>query len=117
MMNVGETPVFSRNGLSASVAFNFRGKTHFVLEGNITCSGDTLVWLCEQAELAPSVSDVENIAKTVPDTQGVYLVPAFSGLGAPYFDENARAAFVGMNRGTTRAHLVRAAMWLFGRRQ
>ncbi len=110
MMNVGETPVFSRNGLSASVAFSFRGKTHYVLEGNITCSGDTLVWLCEQAELAPGVSDVENIAKTVPDTQGVYLVPAFSGLGAPYFDENARAAFVGMNRGTTRAHLVRAAM-------
>jgi glycerol kinase len=110
MMNVGETPVFSRHGLSASVGFGYKGSTCYVLEGNITCSGDTLCWLTEQAELAPDVASVEAIAAGVPDTQGVFLVPAFSGLGAPYFNEAARAAFVGMNRGTTRAHLVRAAL-------
>ncbi len=110
MMNVGARPVFSQNGLSASVGFARGGQVHYVLEGNITCSADTLIWLRDQVNLIADVSEVESIARSVSDTQNVYLVPAFSGLGAPYFDSGARAALVGMNRGTTRAHIVRAAL-------
>lgn len=110
MLNVGAQPAFSQNGLSASVGFGFQGSTCYVLEGNITCSADTLCWLRDEAELVGDIDEVEALAATVPTTEGVYLVPAFSGLGAPYFDGAARAAVVGMNRGTRRAHLVRAAL-------
>lgn len=110
MMHAGDRPVCSQNGLSCSVGYTLGGKTSYVLEGNITCSGDTLCWLSEQAELCTSVAEVETVAASVQDTDGVYLVPAFSGLGAPYFDERARAAIIGMNRATTRAHIVRAAL-------
>ena len=110
MMNTGTTPVRSQNDLSTSVAFGYRGAISYVLEGNVTCSADTLVWLRDELELISNVSEVEPLATSVPDTQGVYLVPAFAGLGAPYFDENARAVLYGMNRGTRRAHVVRAAL-------
>ena len=110
MMNVGERAADSKNGLSASVGFGYRGRTCYVLEGNITCSADTLCWLRDEAQMVQSVGEVETIAAGVPSTEGVYLVPAFSGLGAPYFDGAARAALWGMNRGTTRAHIVRAAL-------
>ena len=110
MMNVGESAAVSRNGLSASVGFGFRGKTCYVREGNITCSADTLCWLRDEVAMIPDIASVETIAASVPSTDGVYLVPAFSGLGAPYFDGHARAAITGMNRGTTRAHIVRAAL-------
>jgi glycerol kinase len=110
MMNVGEAVPSSQNGLSASVGFGFGGRTCYVLEGNITCSADTLVWLTQQAAMVPDVADVEAVARTVDSSGGVYLVPAFSGLGAPYFDGGARAIITGMNRGTARAHIVRAAL-------
>ncbi len=110
MLNVGEAPVLSRHGLSASVGFGFQGRVCYVLEGNITCSADTLVWLKEELRLIDDIAEVEAIASSVPGTDGVTLVPAFSGLGAPYFDSNARAILCGMNRGTTRAHVVRAAL-------
>ncbi len=110
MMNVGDRPVSPRDGLSCSVGYCCGGRACYVLEGNITCSGDTLNWLCEQAELCSSAAEVESVSASVPDTGGVYLVPAFSGLGAPYFDSGARAAIIGMNRATTRAHIVRAAL-------
>lgn len=110
MMNVGPTVTASQNGLSASVGFGFRGETCYVLEGNITSSADTLCWLRDEAAMVPDVDSVEAIAAGVPSTEGVYLVPAFSGLGAPYFDGAARAAITGMSRGTTRAHIVRAAL-------
>lgn len=110
MMNIGEAPLRSKNGLSTSVGFGFGGSTCYVLEGNVTCSGDTLVWLRDQAQMIDDIGDVEGIARSVESTGGVYLVPAFSGLGAPYFDANARATLSGMNRGTTRAHIVRAAL-------
>lgn len=110
MMNVGTTVPVSRNGLSVSVGFGFRGETCYVLEGNITSSADTLCWLRDEAEMVPDVESVETIAASVPSSEGVYLVPAFSGLGAPYFDGKARAAITGMNRGTRRAHIVRAAL-------
>lgn len=110
MMNTGAAPIRSQNGLSTSVAFGYRGEVAYALEGNITCSADTLVWLRDELELISDVAEVEALAATVPDTEGVYLVPAFSGLGAPYFDEGARAVLYGMNRGTRRAHIVRAAL-------
>lgn len=110
MMNIGSRPVPSPSGLSTSVGFAFEGKTCYVLEGNVTCSGDTLCWLRDEAELVKDLAEVERLAGSVPDTQGVYLVPAFSGLGAPYSDGNARALLCGMSRGTNRAHLVRAAL-------
>lgn len=110
MQNVGERPVFSSNGLSASVGFGFGGKICYVLEGNITCSADTLIWLRDELRLIDDISSIEEIAGTVESTDGVCLVPAFSGLGAPYFDSNARALLYGMNRGTTKAHVLRAAL-------
>ena len=110
MMNVGEAPVRSTAGLSASVGYGFKGKVCYVLEGNITCSADTLVWLRDQLELFPDLKTLDHLAETVPDAGGVQLVPAFSGLGAPYFDTAARAILCGMSRGTTRAHVARAAL-------
>ena len=110
MMNVGPAVTPSHNGLSASVGFGFRGETCYVLEGNVTCSADTLCWLRDEAELVEAIDSVEAIAAGVPSTEGVYLVPAFSGLGAPYFDGHARAAITGMSRGTRKAHIVRAAL-------
>ena len=110
MMNVGDAPVISRQGLSASVAFRVGGRTDYALEGNVTCSGDTLVWLCHDVGLFSGPQEIEELAGTVEDAQGVTLVPAFAGLGAPYFDSDARALLCNMNRGTTRAHIARAAL-------
>lgn len=110
MMNVGGDAPISRNGLSVSVGFGFQGQTCYVLEGNVTSSGDTLCWLRDEARMVEDVAEVEAIAATVPDAGGVYLVPAFSGLGAPYFDGQARAAILGISRGTGRAQMVRAAL-------
>lgn len=110
MLNVGEKPVFSQNGLSASVGFGFQGRTCYVLEGNVTCSGDTLSWLRDELDMVQGPEEIEALAGSVPDTGGVYLVPAFSGLGAPVFDEQARALLCGMNRSTRKAHVVRAAL-------
>ena len=79
------------------------------MEGNVTCSADTLIWLKDEMQLIASMDELA-LAATVPDTQGVYLVPAFTGLGAPWFEENARALLYGMNRGSGKAHILRAAL-------
>jgi glycerol kinase len=110
MVNTGAQPVLASRGLSASVGFTAKGETCYVLEGNVTSSGDTLCWLRDQMGILPDIEKIEEIAATVDDTQGVSLVPAFSGLGAPYFREDARALLCGMNRGTTSAHILRAAL-------
>ena len=110
MMNVGDRPPRSRHGLSACVAFGYRGRVHYALEGNVTCCGDALCWLRDEAGLIDDLSQAEALASSIPDAGGAYLVPAFSGLGAPYFDANARGAFLGLTRRTTRAHLARAAL-------
>ena len=109
MMNTGKNRIAAK-GLSASIAYGWKGETDYVLEGNITHSGDTLRWLCNEAEMAATPAEAEKIASSVADCGGVYLVPAFSGMGAPYFDSEARAAFVGLSRSSTRAHMVRAAV-------
>lgn len=109
MMNIGQTPRLSRSGLSTSIGYSYGGQTCYVLEGNVTCSADTLVWLKEDLQLINSMNEL-SLAGEVDDTGGVYLVPAFSGLGAPWFDENARAILCGMNRGTRKSHVIRAAL-------
>lgn len=110
MLNIGPQWTLSQNGLSTSVGYAFQGNVCYVLEGNVTCSGDTLCWLRDEAGLVTGIGEVETLAGTVPDTRGVYFVPAFSGLGAVYSAGDARALLCGMNRGTTRAEIVRAAL-------
>ncbi len=109
MMNIGKTPLRSKGGLVTSVAWGMDGSVEYVFEGNINSSGATIQWLVDDLELISSAKEAGSIASTVPDTQGVYLVPAFVGLSAPYWDSEARAAIVGMSRGTKKAHVVRAA--------
>lgn len=97
-------------GLTSAVAWRFRGETRYETEGNITCSGDTLVWLCDTLGLFETPGEIEQLAASVKDSGGVSLVPALSGLGAPFFDPDARALICGLSRGTTRAHVARAAL-------
>ena len=110
MLNAGEKPIIAENGLTAAVAYGFQGKVFYELEGNVTCSGDALVWLSREMGMYRDAAEIEALARTVPDSGGVCLVPALSGLGAPHFDLSAKAVLCGMTRGTTRAHVARAAL-------
>jgi glycerol kinase len=85
------------------------GQVNYVFEGNINCTGDTIKWLVDEMELLTSSRDAEKIAAAAESNDGVYLIPAFVGLGAPYWDSDAKAAIIGMTRGTKKAHIVRAA--------
>ena len=109
MMNIGDRPIRSALGLVTSIAWGMGGKVEYVFEGNINCTGATIQWLVEDLQLIASAKEAPSIAATVGDTQGVYLVPAFVGLGAPYWDSAARASITGISRGTKKAHIVRAA--------
>ncbi len=110
MMNIGERPLLSQQGLVTSIAWGRSGRIDYVLEGNINCAGDTIKWLADGLELISDSRQSESIAASLADNDGVYLVPAFLGLGAPYWDSDARASITGMSRGTKRSHLVRAAL-------
>lgn len=109
MMNIGAEPIWSSEGLSTAIGFAYGGALCYVLEGNVTCSADTLVWLKDSLHLIDNMEQLDE-AENVEDTGGVYLVPAFAGLGAPWFCETAKAVIYGMNRGTERAHVLRAAL-------
>jgi glycerol kinase len=109
MMNAGLHRPSPPEGIVTSLAWGMKGSVPFVLEGNINYSGAVIKWLVEDMELLKKAGDAGEIASSVEDTGGVYLIPAFSGLGAPYFKDTARAALLGMNRGTKKAHLIRAA--------
>ena len=110
LMNVGQKPIVSRKGLVTSAAWSFDGKTTYALEGSVFNGGSTIQWLRDELKLIDHASDCDVLAETVPDSAGVYLVPAFSGLGAPYWDMYARGAILGLTRGTTKAHIARAAL-------
>ena len=110
MVNVGENFCKAPEGLVTSVAFAAKGHTYYGFEGNIHCTGATLKWMADQLQLIGSPAAVEQAALRVTDTGGVYLVPAFAGLGAPWWNTEARAALVGMSLSTTRAHVLRAAL-------
>ena len=110
LMNTGEVPVESSNGLLTTMAWRIGGVPTFALEGSVFMGGATVQWLRDEMHLISSSAESEQIAESVPDTAGVYLVPAFTGLGAPYWDMYSRGTIVGMTRGTNRAHIVRAAL-------
>ena len=110
LMNTGEVPVESQNGLLTTMAWRLGGKPTFALEGSVFMGGATVQWLRDEMKLIKTAAESEQIAESVPDTAGVFLVPAFTGLGAPYWDMYSRGTIVGMTRGTGRAHIVRAAL-------
>ena len=109
MMNVGPQVRDSGRGLVSSVGFGLQDRVDYVLEGNVHAAGDTIQWLIEGLELFGDIETIERLAGSVGDSGGVCLVPAFSGLGAPYWDNDATAVLAGMSRETTRAHVARAA--------
>ena len=111
VLNTGSDVVRSRNGLIATVAYAFApGEATYALEGSIFSTGSAVQWLRDGLHMIEKSADVERLAGEVADNGGVYFVPAFSGLGAPYWDANARALMIGMTRGTTRAHIARAVI-------
>lgn len=109
MIHVGDKPIVSQKGLVSSIAWGMNGRVSYVLEGNINYTGAVIKWLVEDVELISSSKESGKIASSIPSTDGVYLVPAFSGLGAPYWNSDCRAVLCGMNRVTKKAHIVRAA--------
>jgi glycerol kinase len=109
MLNAGGKRPKAGDGIVTSLAWYMEGKVQYALEGNINYTGAVTKWLVNDIELLKSSKEAGIIAESVADTGGVYLVPAFTGLGAPYFDDNARAAIVGMREGTKKAHIVRAS--------
>ncbi len=110
LLNTGETPVWSKHNLLTTVAWKIGKQTTYALEGSVFIGGAVIQWLRDEMHMLHSAPESEQLAKSVPDTGGVYLVPAFVGLGAPYWDPAARGAVLGLTRGTTPAHLVRAAL-------
>lgn len=110
MVNIGEKPLVAPRGLVTSIGFAAKGKVYFAFEGNIHCTGATIKWLQDDLQLIQSAAETEELAKSVNSTYGVYFVPAFAGLGAPWWDNDAKAIICGMNRGSNKAHIVRAAL-------
>lgn len=110
MMNIGNQPLSSPEGLVTSIGWGRAGAIDYVFEGNIHCTGDTINWLVNDAELISSAAESEQLALSVKDNNQVYFVPSFVGLGAPYWDNQARASISGMARNTKKAHIVRAAL-------
>ena len=110
LLNTGENAFTSRNKLLTTVAYTIKGTTHYALEGSIFIAGASVQWLRDGLEIIDSASQTQAMADSVSDDHGVYMVPAFAGLGAPYWAPNARGAIYGITRGTTRAHFARAAL-------
>jgi len=110
LMNTGTEAVASQNKLLTTVAWKLDGKLEYALEGAVFIAGAVVAWLRDGLGIIKSSKDVETLAKSVPDSGDVFLVPAFTGLGAPYWDPYARGAIVGITRGTTAGHIARAAV-------
>jgi glycerol kinase len=110
LMNTGTEPIHSGNNLLTTIAWKLNGKVEYALEGSVFTGGAVVQWLRDGLGIIESSSEVERIASQVDETDGVYFVPAFSGLGAPHWDPHARGTIVGMTRGTTHAHIARAAL-------
>ena len=110
LMNTGDKPVFSDNGLVTTIAWGIDGKVEYALEGSIFVAGASIQWLRDEMRLIDSAADSEYMAKKVPDTNGCYVVPAFTGLGAPYWDQYARGTIVGITRGVNKYHIIRATL-------
>jgi glycerol kinase len=110
LLNTGEQPVTSSHGLLTTIAWRMGGRTTYALEGAVFVAGAAVQWLRDGLGIIAQAAETLALARSVPDTGGVYFVPAFVGLGAPYWDQHARGTIVGLTRGTTRAHLARAAL-------
>jgi len=110
LMNTGTKPIASKNNLLTTVAWRIGSRTEYALEGSIFIAGAVVQWLRDGLEIIRTAPDVEALASSVPHTDGVYFVPAFAGLGAPHWDQYARGTLVGLTRGTTKAHIARAAL-------
>jgi len=110
LLNTGHVPVASRHGLLTTIAWRLDGRITYALEGSVFIAGAAIQWLRDGLGVLRTAGESQRIAESVPDTGGVYLVPAFVGLGAPYWDMRARGTIVGLTRGTTAAHLTRAAL-------
>jgi glycerol kinase len=110
MLNTGTEPVLSKNGLITTVAWGLRDTVSYAMEGSIFVTGAAIQWLRDGLEIIGAAGETEKLARSVSDNGGVYFVPAFVGLGAPYWDMYARGTIIGITRGTTRAHIVRAAL-------
>ena len=110
LMNAGDKPVFSKNGLVTTIGWGLNGKITYVLEGSVFVAGAAIQWLRDELHLVDSASDTEYFAGKVPDANGCYVVPAFTGLGAPYWDQYARGTIVGLTRGVNKYHIVRATL-------
>lgn len=110
LMNTGEKPVFSDNGLVTTIAWGLDGKVNYALEGSIFVAGAAIQWLRDELRLIDSSADSEYMAQKVKDSNGCYVVPAFTGLGAPYWDQYARGTIVGLTRGVNKYHIIRATL-------
>ncbi len=110
LMNTGDKPVFSHNGLVTTIAWGLDGKVTYALEGSIFVAGAAIQWLRDEMRLIDSAQDSEYMAKKVTDTNGCYVVPAFTGLGAPHWDQYARGTIVGITRGVNKYHIIRATL-------
>jgi glycerol kinase len=110
LMNTGDQPVLSQNGLLTTIGWSIQGKVTYCLEGSIFVAGAAIQWLRDGLQIIESAAEIEELAAQVEDTGDVFFVPAFVGLGAPYWDQDARGTLVGLTRGATRAHIARAVM-------
>ncbi len=110
LMNTGEHPVYSKNGLVTTIAWGLDGRINYALEGSIFVAGAAIQWLRDEMRFIDSSMDSEYMAKKVPDTNGCYVVPAFTGLGAPHWDQYARGTIVGLTRGVNKYHIIRATL-------
>ena len=110
LMNTGEQPVISNNNLLTTIAWQINNKTCYALEGSVFIAGAVVQWLRDGLHIIHNAADVEKLAQQTTNSEGVYVVPAFAGLGAPYWNQHARGTMVGITRGTTSAHIARAAL-------
>ncbi|MCK5846937.1 MAG: glycerol kinase GlpK [Bacteroidales bacterium] len=110
LMNTGDKPIFSKNGLLTTIAWRMKGKTTYALEGNIFIAGAAIKWLRDQLQIINSADESEYLAMSVPNSGGVKVIPAFAGLGAPYWNNDVQGAILGLTLGTKKEHIVRATL-------
>jgi glycerol kinase len=110
LMNIGEKPIQSKNNLITTIAWKIGNKVEYAFEGSIFIAGAVVQWLRDELKIISTAAEIEELASNVPDSGGVYMVPAFAGLGAPYWNQYARGTIFGITRGTNRNHFCRAAL-------
>ena len=110
LMNTGNKPIFSKNGLVTTIAWGLNGEVTYALEGSIFVAGAAIQWLRDEMQFITNAAESEELAQKVSDTNGCYVVPAFTGLGAPYWDPYARGTIIGITRGVNRYHIIRATL-------